>query len=101
MSGMTGKGAMSLRVLKAEATPNPLATKYVLSGSVAPLPGVSMRAYRTVESAAADPLGSVLMAIPGVTSVLVGESWVTLNRTGSADARALGKSLEAALARCQ
>jgi len=94
----TDKDEMNLRVIKAEATPNPLATKFMLAAPVAPLAGTTMRAYRSPEAAKADPLGAALMAIGGVTSVLIGDSWLTINRAATADAKSIAKSVEAVLA---
>lgn len=62
-------------------TPNPNALKCV----VTPWPSGfgfehPTRSYRTPEEAAGDPLASQLMAIPGVSNVLVREGWFTVGR---------------------
>lgn len=72
--------AMSHRILEFQPTPNPNALKCILD---VPLPE-PIRSFRRKDEAAADPLGAQLMAIPGVTTVLLSGGWMTVNKAPDA-----------------
>ncbi len=72
---------MSHRIVEFQPTPNPNALKCILN---APLPA-PIRSFRKREDAAGDPLGERLLAIPGVSSVLLSGSWMTVNKTPGAE----------------
>jgi hypothetical protein len=83
------------KVVRFQPTPNPNALKCVLDASL-PEP---IRSYRAPEQAAADPLGSALFMIPGVTSVLISGDWVTVNKSEEADWPPIRAGVEAVLSR--
>lgn len=70
---------MTLKVLKFQATPNPNATKCVLSGVIRPREQ-GPASYRDRSSAEGDPLASRLLEIDGVVAVLINEDWITVNK---------------------
>lgn len=84
---------MPLIVVRAEPTPNPNATKFVLNGRVVP-EGSPSASFRSLEQANAQPLARALMACAGVTGVLLCNDWITINRSSPADS---WKSIRAAL----
>jgi len=67
---------VAFKVVKFQETPNPNAIKCVLDRSPGPVP----RSYFNAEAAKDDPLGRALFAIPGVTTVLISDGWVTVNK---------------------
>ncbi|MFG0305190.1 MAG: NifU N-terminal domain-containing protein [Phycisphaerales bacterium JB040] len=73
---------MALRVVRIEPTPNPNAVKVV----VQPAPAGGIRSYFNAGQAAgeADPLAHALFAIPGVTSLLIHETFVSVNKSPDA-----------------
>jgi NFU1 iron-sulfur cluster scaffold homolog, mitochondrial len=81
---------MSHRVLEFQPTPNPNALKCILD---APLPE-PIRSFRKPEEAAGDPLGSRLLAIPGVSSVLLSGGWMTVNKAPAANWPAVKKAVQ-------
>ena len=81
---------MSYRIVEFQPTPNPNALKCILD---APLPE-PIRSFRRKDEAAADPLGSRLMAIPGVTSVLLSGAWMTVNKSPDAAWPAVKKAAQ-------
>jgi len=68
------------KVVKFQDTPNPNAVKCVLDKS----PGNVPRSYLNAGAAASDPLGLALFAIPGVTSLLINDGWITVNKSSDA-----------------
>lgn len=68
---------MPYKVLRFQDTPNPNALKCVLDRSPPDVP----RSYLNASSAGADRLASALFAIPGVTSVLISDGWLTVNKS--------------------
>jgi len=67
---------MPLRVVRFEPTPNPNAVKVL----VEPAPVGGIRSYFRADQADDDPLGSALFAIEGVTTVLIHEAFVSVNK---------------------
>ncbi len=86
---------MARFMLEFHATPNPNARKYVLPkgaeamANPAPVPGkggatggaAALRSYRSAAQADGDALARALFGVPGVCGVLVGDGWVTVNKT--------------------
>lgn len=90
-----------------ETTPNPNAIKCLLIGgasaSAAPaaqgLPGgMTTRSFRSPADAAGDPLASRLFQIDGVTGVLIGPGWFTVNKAAGAEWAQLKPEIEKAAA---
>lgn len=71
-----------IRITSFETTPNPHAVKCVLAEPL----GTAPRSYRApgAAEAAGDALGAALMAIPGVTSVLIHVAFITVVKTPEA-----------------
>lgn len=67
---------MPLQVLRFETTPNPNAVKVVID----PAPAGGIRSYFRAEQAGDDPLGAALFEIDGVTTVLIHEKFVSVNK---------------------
>jgi hypothetical protein len=72
---------MPHKVVEFQPTPNPNALKCILD---VPLPQPS-RSFRSAEQAAGDALGKQLLAIPGVTSVLLSGAWMTVNKSAQTE----------------
>ncbi len=88
---------MSLQVVKFEPTPNPNAVKCLLDG---PMPGSAgmLRSFRSAGEAAGDPLASALFAIEGVTTLLIAQRWITVNKDPGADFGPIKRQVRAVLA---
>ncbi|MBX3365011.1 MAG: NifU N-terminal domain-containing protein [Phycisphaeraceae bacterium] len=71
---------MAFKVIAFESTPNPNALKVVLDRS----PGPEPRSYRLPPDSTDDPLGSALMAIPGVHNILIHDGWIAVGKTPDA-----------------
>lgn len=93
---------MGYKVVEFRQTPNPDALKCMVEPQVHPLPdgwraqGIMAdgskdmaapsdgdrrpRAYRSKQDAHGDPLASALFAVEGVTSVLIHEQWISVNK---------------------
>lgn len=85
-----------------EATPNPNALKCVLDGALPAMEshaGPASRSYRSAQAASGDPLAAALFAAaPGaITSVLIHEHWITVNKAPSADWKTVKAAVTAAL----
>lgn len=78
--------AMGVRVHRYEETPNPNALKCVLSGPMPPPAAIekALRSYASLDAAraAGDDLAAALLAIPGVTGVLLTPGWITVSKAG-------------------
>lgn len=68
-----------------QPTPNPNALKCVLEGRLDVAPSPKPRSYARPQDAADDPLARALLAIPGVTNVLIHPDWITINRAPDAE----------------
>lgn len=89
---------MGYTILEFKQTPNPDALKCVVDPKVAALPGPKrVRAYRSPGEAAADPLAAILFAVPGVSSVLIHEEWITVNKDGGVAWSAVKPGIQKAL----
>lgn len=71
---------MPFKVIEAQATPNPNATKFILDGRISEQP----TSFFNAQAAQGHPVASQLFAIPGVTSVLLLGDFVTVNKTPEA-----------------
>ena len=85
-------GRMALRVVRIEPTPNPNAVKLV----VEPPPAGGIRSYFNAAQAEGetDPLAHALFAIPGVTSLLIHETFVSVNKSPDASWGPIKKAAE-------
>ena len=84
-------------VTEFQTTPNPNALKCVLDRPLRPGAEV-LRSFRSADQARNDPLGQALMAIPGVSSVLLSDGWLTINKSPQARWPALKAGVQQALA---
>ena len=71
---------MGYVVRESQPTPNPNALKLLLDREISAQP----LSFRSAEDAATHPLAAELMAIKGVTSVLILHDFVTINRSPGA-----------------
>lgn len=89
------------RVTSFQPTPNPNALKCVLDGPLAPggggEGGAPIRSFRSATEAAHDPLASTLLAIPGITGVLLADHWLTINKSPEAEWGRIKKAVEKAV----
>jgi hypothetical protein len=84
-------------VTEFQTTPNPNALKCVLDRPLRP-GAEAFRSFRAAEEASNDTLGRALMAVPGVSSVLLSDGWLTINKDPQARWPAVKKAVEQALA---
>lgn len=84
-------------ITRFEQTPNPNALKCYLEPPLPPRTP-DARSYRSPEAAAASPLPKALFQVPGVTSLLLMEGWLTVNKSPEADWPSIKRRLKAALA---
>ena len=66
-----------MKIESFETTPNPAALKCVISAP----PAGGIRAYRAAEEAEGDGLAERLFAVPGVSSLLIHERFITVVKT--------------------
>lgn len=90
-------------IVEFQATPNPNALKCVLDRPLLPAPsapsaGPAIRSYRSAAAATDDPLGRALMGVSGVSSVLIAEGWITINKAAGAGWPAIKKEVQRVLA---
>ena len=71
---------MGFRVTEMQPTPNPNAVKLILDQSVAAQP----TSFFNAEAAKDHPLASALFAIEGVTSLLLLDDFITINKSPAA-----------------
>jgi len=82
------------KVERFDETPNPNALKCVLDREIQPNP----RSYRRREDLTSeDPLATSLFAIPGVTGLLIGSGWITVNKDPAAAWPSIKPAIEKAL----
>lgn len=84
---------MAYRVQRFETTPNPNALKCV----VEPGPG-SIRSYFEPDQAADDPLAAALFSLPGITNVLIHETFISVCKQPDSDWKKLRPAIERVLA---
>lgn len=88
---------MGYKVVRFQETPNPNALKCILDKPVPAHP----RSYFSADQARDDALGSSLFSIPGVTNVLIGDGWVTVNKAPQAPWTSIKPGVQQALADAQ
>lgn len=85
---------MPYRVNEVQPTPNPNAAKFILDRDVAASP----MSFFNVEAATDHPLARKLFAIPGVSSLLFLNDFVTINKRPDVPWDDITKSVEQVLA---
>ncbi|HMN41394.1 MAG TPA: NifU N-terminal domain-containing protein [Phycisphaerales bacterium] len=88
---------MPYAVSEYQTTPNPNALKCILDRPLRP-GADALRSFRDSDQARNDPLGLALLAVPGVASVLLADSWLTVNKSPEARWPAVKAGVERALA---
>jgi hypothetical protein len=96
---------MGYKVVEFRQTPNPDALKCMIEPQVRPLVDEAggpdgakrPRAYRSGEEAQGDPLAMVLFAVEGVSSVLIHEQWISVNKDKAVPWASLKPLIEKAL----
>lgn len=95
---------MPKKIASFEPTPNPDALKCVLAQPLSPPANPALltgrpRSYRSIDDAreAGDDLGGALMAVEGVSSVLIRPAFVTVVRTPGAKWPPIRRAVETAL----
>lgn len=81
--------------MHAERTPNPNSIKWVLGQGVAE--GVATASFSTDVDADVSPLAASIVAIEGVTGVLLGPNFVTVTKAAEAEWTALAAPIVAAI----
>ena len=71
---------MSYVVREVQSTPNPNAMKWVLDRTISPTP----LSFRSAVDADAHPVAKALMALKGVSAVLLLNDFVTINKSPEA-----------------
>ncbi len=85
---------MPYRVVQYQDTPNPNALKCVLDKGT----GVDKpRGYTTAPQASADPLGAALMAVAGVSNILIHDGWISIGKIAKADWKSVKAGVEKVL----
>lgn len=82
-----------LRILQFQDTPNPNALKCVLDHRLPDTP----RSYFSAGQVDSDPLAARLFAIPGITNLLIHETFITLGKAPNADWKSIKPGVELAL----
>ncbi len=78
-----------------QQTPNPNALKCVVDGVIPPLADKSgPRSYAGTQVPAGDALAAAVLAIPGVTHVLIADRWLTVNRASGADWKGIKSAVQ-------
>ncbi len=77
-----------------QSTPNPNAVKCVVGAVISDRP----RSYFKPADAAGDHLAVALFSIPGVTNVLIQDTWLTVCKSPDADWKAIKRGVEKAVA---
>lgn len=84
---------MAYKVVRFQETPNPNAVKCVLDRP----PPDQPKSYFNADQAREDPMGSALFAIEGVTNVLIGDGWITVNKAADAPWKTIKAGVERVL----
>lgn len=64
-----------------QSTPNPNALKCLAGRTISDRP----RSFFRAQEAEQDPLGRALFAIPGVTNILIQDTWLTVSKAPEAE----------------
>jgi hypothetical protein len=94
---------MSYTIVEFQPTPNPNALKCILDRPLQPVPSApaerpALRSFRSAAEASGDPLGKALLDVPGITSVLISDGWVTINKAPGTSWPAIKKDVQRVLA---
>jgi hypothetical protein len=81
------------RVITVESTPNPNATKFVLDRAVT----VQPQSYFNADAARGNPIAEKLFAIEGVTSLLLLNDFITVNKAPQAQWKSITIAVKRAL----
>lgn len=84
---------MPFKVTEIQPTPNPNAAKFVLNQPIASQP----TSFFNAQAAQGHPLAARLFAIPGVTSVLMLQDFVTVNKAPHVKWKSITPQVEAVL----
>lgn len=84
---------MPIRITQFQDTPNPNALKCLLDHRLPDTP----RSYFNAAQVNGDPLAARLFAIPGVTNLLIHESFITVGKSAASDWKPIRAAVEAAL----
>jgi hypothetical protein len=82
-------------IVEFQPTPNPNALKCILDTPLAE----PIRSFRSPDTAGNDPIARALFAVPGVTSLLLSGSWLTVNKSPHAAWPSVKRGVQAALAK--
>ncbi|MCC6675615.1 MAG: NifU N-terminal domain-containing protein [Phycisphaerales bacterium] len=82
-----------MRITQFQATPNPNALKCVIDHRLPDTP----RSYFSAAQVNTDPLAARLFAIPGITNLLIHESFITVGKDPAADWKPIKAALELTL----
>lgn len=85
---------MPFTILRYEATPNPNALKCILDRPISTGP----RSFLNADMAADDPVASALFREAPITTILMNEGWMTINKKPEAEWRAVKPKVERVLA---
>jgi hypothetical protein len=86
--------ASGFRVVSVESTPNPNANKFILDRAVSDKP----LSYFNRESGRGNPLAEKLFAIEGVTSLLLLNDFITVNKAPQAQWKSITAAVKRAIA---
>ncbi|HVU65234.1 MAG TPA: NifU N-terminal domain-containing protein [Phycisphaerales bacterium] len=94
---------MSHSIVEFQTTPNPNALKCILDRPLAPASIASserpaLRSFRSAGEAASDPLARALLGVAGLTSVLIADGWITINKSPAAAWPSIKKEVQRVLA---
>jgi hypothetical protein len=96
VSGWLYCRAMGFGVREIVTTPNPNAVKFMLDGRIADRP----TSFFNAGAAKGHAMAEKLFGIPGVSSLLFLEDFVTVNKTPDADWREIAERVKAVLSMC-
>lgn len=84
---------MPITIAQFQSTPNPNAIKCVLDHRLPDTP----RSYFNAQQAADDPLATKLFSIPGVTNLLIHETFITVGKAPDSDWKTIKPAVERTL----
>lgn len=84
---------MPIRITQFQPTPNPNAVKCVIDHRLPDTP----RSYFNRDQVDSDPLAARLFDIPGITNILIHESFITVGKDPAADWKPIKSAVELAL----
>lgn len=92
--------SMVVRITEFQSTPNPNAIKCIADRTVPPPSSRTEkpRSYNSIDAASTDPFAHKLLEVQGVRSVLLTDSWFTINRDPAAEWKKIKAAVERAIA---